>query len=289
LLPSPLGACATTLPPAIRTLTFSLCCRRAHETIDSKLGWWNARAVATSNHEEVGVEWETLAAASSPGAGGPPMLRVVLVTRVALYREGLRELLASRDEIDVFGVASNGTEACDLLRRPDLLPDVVLFDMSLAGAARDGRCLVDEFSDVPVFAIGVVSESDVIASAEMGVVGLVTAEASLDELLSSLERVARGELVCSPAVAGALLRRVRASAREGHQRSARYLLTAREQEIVALIDEGMSNKQIAQRLSVAIPTVRNHIHNILTKLGAHGRTEAAALVRGDAARLAGRA
>jgi DNA-binding NarL/FixJ family response regulator len=209
------------------------------------------------------------------------MVRVLIVSSIALYREALCALLNARDDIDVVGIAADAPEAARLLVDVEPPPDVVLFDMSFPENARAVRWLVCEQPDAHIFAISVAGERDVIACAELGVVGLVTSEASVGELVSSLECVARDELLCTPAVAAALLRRVAASARDVDRRAPLNLLTSREQEVVGLIDAGLSNKQIAYRLCIAVPTVRNHVHNILSKLGVHGRSEAAALIRGQ--------
>ena len=144
--------------------------------------------------------------------------------------------------------------------------------------------------DARVFAITVPnSESGVVACAELGVAGFVTTDASLTELVTALESVASGDLVCSPATAGALLRRVATLAHERPRDDRLALLTGREREVVCLIAEGLSNKQIAHRLYIELATVRNHVHNILGKLGVHRRAEAAALIRDrEGPRISGR-
>ncbi len=207
------------------------------------------------------------------------MMRVVVVSGIALYREGLGSLLAAQADIEVVGLAADGREAAIMQASLQPAPDVVLFDMSRPESVSAARWFIDDVPEAQVFAIGVpASERDVIACAELGVVGLVTSEASLNELVSSLECTTRGEMLCSPAVAAALLRRVTVRARDVGGRNSLALLTSREQEIVGLIDDGLSNKQIASQLCIAVPTVRNHIHNILAKLDVHSRTEAAVLV-----------
>ena len=103
----------------------------------------------------------------------------------------------------------------------------------------------------------------------------------MDELVAALESVACGDLICSPSAAGALLRRVATLAHERPQDDRLALLSRREREVVGLIADGLSNKQIAHHLYIELATVRNHVHNILGKLGVHRRGEAAALIRGD--------
>jgi DNA-binding NarL/FixJ family response regulator len=124
------------------------------------------------------------------------------------------------------------------------------------------------------------SERHVIACAEAGIVGYVAREASFTDLVAAIEGAARGEAHCSPRVAGGLLRRLGALSLERDQHEVGDArLTARELEIVGLIDRGLSNKEIATALSIGVPTVKNHVHHVLEKLGAERRSQAAARVR----------
>ena len=107
----------------------------------------------------------------------------------------------------------------------------------------------------------------------------MTSDASVAELVAAIESVARGESLCTPSVAAALMRRLASLARSWADADPIEPLTRREREILELIDEGLSNKQIAQRLRIELPTVKNHVHHILGKLGVHRRAEAAALAR----------
>jgi DNA-binding CsgD family transcriptional regulator len=119
-----------------------------------------------------------------------------------------------------------------------------------------------------------------VACAEAGVVGYVGAEGSLDDVTAAIEGAARGEPRCTPQVVAALLRRVAALA--GEVRPTRVglpALTGREHQVVALIEAGLSNKEIARRLHVEVATVKNHVHNILKKLQARSRVEIVARVR----------
>jgi DNA-binding NarL/FixJ family response regulator len=110
----------------------------------------------------------------------------------------------------------------------------------------------------------------------------VSREGSLEDLISALDSVSRGELLCPPRIAAGLRRRVAALAAARAPVGPRGHLTRREAEVAGLIDAGLSNKQIAQRLCIEVPTVKNHVHNILEKLQVHRRGEAAAMLRHDA-------
>ena len=127
------------------------------------------------------------------------------------------------------------------------------------------------------------TESEIIDWAEAGVSAYVTREASIDELVIVIERVTRGEVLCSPKVAGSLFRRVSALATGGQTSPAPVRLTARERQIVDLINEGLSNKEIAGQLVIELATVKNHVHNVLVKLNVARRGEAAARVRAHGA------
>jgi DNA-binding NarL/FixJ family response regulator len=106
----------------------------------------------------------------------------------------------------------------------------------------------------------------------------VAREGSVHDLVDAVERAARGELQCSPQVAGTLIRRLAWRAAAGATLIPSPL-TARESEIVRLIDEGLSNKEIAVRLGIEVATVKNHVHNLLEKLRVRRRSEAAARLR----------
>ena len=121
-------------------------------------------------------------------------------------------------------------------------------------------------------------ERSVLACVEAGAVAYVTCEASLRELIAAVTRLARGEALCSPRMAGILLRRL-ASLAASCEPAAGAALTRRELEVIELVGEGLSNKEIARRLSIELSTVKNHVHNILEKLGVNGRHEAAAVAR----------
>jgi DNA-binding NarL/FixJ family response regulator len=163
----------------------------------------------------------------------------------------------------------------------DAGPDLALLDMAMPDSIPAATALARAAPGMPIIALAVPdSESHVIACAEAGIVAYVAREATLPDLVRAIEGAARGEAHCSPRVAGSLLRRIGALSRERVADDADCArLTARELEIVALIDRGLSNKEIARALFIELPTVKNHVHHILEKLGVRRRSEAAARVR----------
>jgi DNA-binding NarL/FixJ family response regulator len=205
-------------------------------------------------------------------------VRALVASDIRLYREGLTDGLARSGRVEVVGTAADADTAVAHARA--LAPDVVLVDLVMAGWEDAVRAIAGGEGDACVVVLGVREvEDEVIACAEAGVSGYVTREASLDELTDVVESVARGESPCSPRISALLLRRVAETAGRGRELPAAERLTRREAEIVGLIDEGLSNKQIAGRLSIEPATVKNHVHSILEKLQVERRAEAAARVR----------
>jgi DNA-binding NarL/FixJ family response regulator len=203
------------------------------------------------------------------------VLTVLVVAGVRMYREGLAQHLGSRATLHVTGTAANRDEALALVR--STRPDVVVLDM----ATRDNLAIVRAIADVSagsrIVAFGVEeSERDVFACADAGVAGYVPCEGSIDDLVATIESVTRDELLCSPRMAASLFRR---AASAPAPRPPGVALTAREREVVGLLAQGLSNKEIARRLHIEVATVKNHVHNLLEKLHVPTRAEAAALLR----------
>ena len=205
----------------------------------------------------------------------PPVL---IVTDIRLFREGLANILRRDRGVRVAATAS----AAEALRAvAESRPAVALVDMATADALATIRALVLAAPELKVVALAVPeTEGEVIACAEAGISGLVSRDASLDDLIEAIDSVSRGEMVCSPRVAARLLRRVRTLAAERADEPRDPHLTAREMQILRLIEEGLSNKEIAQRLCIEVPTVKHHVHNLLEKLGVRRRGEAVARIRG---------
>lgn len=204
---------------------------------------------------------------------------VVVVAEVRLYREGLVSALACRDGLQVLGAAGDVKEAVSLASA--LRPDVLVLDM----VTRESLDIVHRVREVApntqILAFAVEDcEGDIFACAKAGVTAYVTSEGSMEDLVATVLRCTRGEMLCSPRITAMLFRRLRSvdSAGEGQSADA-VSLTPREEEITSLIDAGLSNKEIAQRLGIEVATVKNHVHNILEKLGVATRAEAAARLR----------
>jgi DNA-binding NarL/FixJ family response regulator len=130
---------------------------------------------------------------------------------------------------------------------------------------------------VIVLAMSEDDESAIVACAEAGVAGYHLRTESLVELVVLIRKVAAGESSCSPRVSAILLRRLSTLASQRQPADKELVLTAREAQILKMLELGLSNRDIAARLCIAVHTVKNHVHSLLTKLGVSTRAEAAAL------------
>lgn len=201
-------------------------------------------------------------------------ISVLIVADVRLYREGLAASLASRDHLLVS--ATGASRAAAAARARELSPDVVVVDIATVESLELIEELHAEVSTkILAFAVAEVT-SDILECAEAGAAGYVTADASIDDLVSAIERIARDELVCSPRIAAKLFGRIS----RGGDQSARGPdhtkgLTNRERQVLNFIRQGYSNKEIAQKLCIAEPTVKNHVHHLLEKLEVTTRVQAA--------------
>lgn len=204
----------------------------------------------------------------------PAVTDVYLIAPIRVYRESLSTLLDHADGLRVVGAEATVTRALPRLR--ELRPDVALLDASVPDLDRVPPPTAEP--DVKFVALGV-PETEAIAWVEVGFSGYVSPGASLEDLRLALRQVAGGQLVTSPEVAGHLLDRIRRLSAEASEAAAKGRLTPRENEVLDLVAEGLSNKLIARRLSIQEQTVKNHVHNILLKLGVDRRAEAVAQMR----------
>ena len=210
-------------------------------------------------------------ARARPWEDGTPFA-VAVVCDIRAYRDALAAALAGNPLVSKVHAASTATAA-----RLDGSVDVTLIDLSTPeglAAARDTA----QATRVVAMALPE-TDAQVVAAAEAGVTAFVPRHGTIEDVVTALIAAMRGETVCSPKMAAALVRRVSTLADPEPGRRVEARLTVREREILQLIDDGCSNKQIAARLSIELPTVKNHVHNILEKLQVSRRSEAAARVR----------
>jgi two-component system, NarL family, nitrate/nitrite response regulator NarL len=208
--------------------------------------------------------------------------RILIASDVRLYSEGIRQVLRDHEAFHVFGVASN---AAAVIRSAESdRPDVILLDQALEGSLDTLQEIRRRQPGCRVIALGLPDEEVALLTwAEAGVAGLISRDASVEDLICTIESAVRGDLHCSARIAGALLRSVASHSAAMPERRSLLPLTSREIAIVELIADGLSNKEIAQRLGIAVATVKNHIHNLLDKLRVRRRADAAACLRASVA------
>lgn len=210
------------------------------------------------------------------------LIRVFIVDDNRLLREGLVSMLAEQEDIIVIGAAASGRKALEQIK--NLRPGIALIDIGMPG--KNGIEVTQELRrDLPEAKVIILSMVDltdeIMACIEAGAAGYVLKEASFDYLVETIRSVHRGESVVSPQMAASLFSRIAELAAERLPRlpPIAVKLTARELEIINLLAEGLTNKEIAQRLSIEPQTVKNHVHNILDKLQLPNRLEAGEYAR----------
>jgi DNA-binding NarL/FixJ family response regulator len=213
-----------------------------------------------------------------------PAVRVLLVDDQALFREALATLLDVRTDIAVVGEAGNGDEA--LRAAAELRPDVVLMDLRmpvLDGIAATRRMRIEQPA-VRVIALTTFDEDDeVFAALRAGAVGYLLKDVSSARLVEAILAAARGESVLQPSVAAKVVARFAQlpvdSAPQPQPQPLVVPLSERELDVIRLLADGRSNREIAATLFLAAGTVKNHVTNVLAKLGARDRTQAALRAR----------
>ncbi len=220
-------------------------------------------------------ERETPAAAESKSdTFGPSftLIRVILVSDVRLCRDGLVWGLSAGGRFHV--VAAVEQPATALERLEASRAEVMLVDMSMASAKELIRAVRVAHSSIFIVAFTVgMDDSAVLECIEAGAHGYVSRNGTVDDLTTTVESVVRGEAQCPPRLAATLFRRVAALANANDGASAFLALTQRERQIVKLLEEGFSNREIASRLGIELATTKNHVHNILEKLHVRRRSQ----------------
>jgi len=203
-------------------------------------------------------------------------LQLLLLADVRLYREGLADVLVRGGAVGPVSTASDLDEALDALEESPA--QIVLVGLSAGNTVPACAALVRACREARVVALAVDSTDTVLAAVEAGVSGYVPRDASLADLVSTLQSVSKGEMPCSPRVAAELCRRLAQLAPYSDPALERPGLTDREREVFELVQKRLSNKEIARRLCIEVPTVKNHVHNVLYKLHVHRRDDAVAVL-----------
>jgi DNA-binding NarL/FixJ family response regulator len=211
-----------------------------------------------------------------PGTGDA--IRVFLLDDHEVVRRGVRDLLNDEPDITVVGEAATVEQA--LVRVPALRPQVAVLDVRLPDG--DGVTVCRELrSSMPDLACLMLTSFDdeeaLLDSIMAGASGYVLKQIQGSDLVSAVRTVARGQSLLDPSATTKLMARLRGGPQQEEEPDALPGLTEREREILALIGEGLTNRQIGQRLYLAEKTVKNHISRLLAKLGVERRIQAAVI------------
>ncbi|WP_154221903.1 response regulator [Marinicella rhabdoformis] len=203
------------------------------------------------------------------------MIKVLLVDDQNLVRQGVQALLEIADDIEVIGEAKGGKEAVEMV--PKLKPDVMLLDMRMP--VMNGLDVLHELSKSgqlpPTIILTTFDDEELIlAGVKAGAKGYLLKDVPLEELVDGIKQVAEGKTIVRPQITERILESIEGLKNDFVSFERPEPLTNRETEILRLMAGGYSNKEIANSIFVAEGTVKNHVSNILSKLGVRDRTRA---------------
>jgi DNA-binding NarL/FixJ family response regulator len=211
------------------------------------------------------------------------MINLLIVHEFPLMCNIIASVLDSEPDIKVVGCASSVDGAIDQVIQNDVNSVLVSTRLPEQGTIRLTNLLVQKAPSVKVLILGITeSREGVLDYVESGAAGYVLKESSLSDLLTTIRAVHRGQSLVSPEIAATLIQRVsefaRAFSQAGLTPPDSLNLTSREFEVLELLSANLTNQEIAERLVIETGTVKNHVHNILNKLGVGSRDEAANLM-----------
>jgi DNA-binding NarL/FixJ family response regulator len=208
-------------------------------------------------------------------------IRILIIEDHRVLRDGIADML--NKEADMSVVAAIGSGNNIFSKAVKLKPHVILLDMSLKyyKEASVVEAIREKIPETKVIGMGLIpTQSDMVEFVEAGVSGFIMKDALVKEFITTVRLVALGTKVLPPLLTGSLFSHVIAHALKQKKRnlSAAVRMTKRERDIIVLIADGMSNKEIARRLNIATHTVKSHVHNILEKLALHSRLQIAKFI-----------
>jgi DNA-binding NarL/FixJ family response regulator len=201
------------------------------------------------------------------------LIYVLIADDHPIVRQGLEILINSQPDLRLAGQAADGNEALTLVRQ--LKPDVVVMDLIMP--VKNGLTAIAEIKksdpDLPVLVLTSFPDDEAVISAiQLGANGVMLKDSPPEQLLNAIRDVVHGKSALHPSVAHKLMVKVQQSAAE---KTVDHLLTNREKDVLKCLAQGLSNGEIAFKLSISTRTVTTHVRNILDKLGLENRTQAA--------------
>ncbi len=214
------------------------------------------------------------------------MIKLIIICDIKIYCEGLNQVLSQTDSIEVTGAES--TLEAALIKITQHPPDVVLLDMTMSGSSTIAQKVMQICPAAKIVALSVAeNEENIIECAEIGIAGYVAREATLKELIDTIIGTKKGEFCCPPKISAYIFKKVQNIALSAKNSCLPKLshqennfadnLTRRERQILTLMASGLSNKRIANNLTIEVSTVKNHVHNILVKLNVTSRVQAVSM------------
>jgi len=205
-------------------------------------------------------------------------IRVLIVDDHSMVRRGLATILRIKPSLQLVGEATNGREAVDACSR--LQPDVVLMDLmmpEMSGAAATAA-IRKQWPKIQIIALTSFQEKEMVREAlQAGAIGYLLKNVSADDLAAAIREAYAGRSTLAPEAIQALIQAEPVTRISEEDLAAAFELTPREQEVLALMVEGLSNPDIAERLVVSRSTAKAHVSNILSKMGVSNRAEAISL------------
>ena len=207
-----------------------------------------------------------------------PKIRILLVEDNRILRDGIAATINKQKDVTVVGVSDGRGNTLAKARK--VKPHVMLMDLGLGGqnSVDVVQSVKKELPQIKIVGMGLApTQSDILEFVHAGAKGFILKHATVEEVLKTIRAVAAGETVLPYTMTGSLFNQVTEHALKNGKRNLKMAIrmTEREKEIIALIADGMSNKQIASNLNIATFTVKSHVHNVLEKLELHSRLQIA--------------
>jgi len=207
-------------------------------------------------------------------------VKVLVVDDHSLFRRGIAAVLAHQEGLEIVGEAADGLEAIEKAR--ETAPNVILMDLNMprCSGLEAIQALQAEMPQINILVLTVSEmETDLFAAVKFGATGYLLKKAEPEELISAILHIARGEVIVSPLMATKLLTEFKDLTTEGEKESVKQTdadLSPREGDVLQLVAQGATNKEIADSLFISENTVKTHLRNIMEKLHLANRSQAAA-------------